>query len=74
MISQGEKKDPVSSADVQNFQTESVSRHDWLVTMIANKIVVPSVISSSSRCRFEYKAKSEIWEGLRLRRGNEATA
>lgn len=72
MISQGEKKDPVSSADVQNFQTESVSRHDWLVTMIANKIVVPSVISSS--CRFEYKAKSEIWEGLRLRRGNKATA
>lgn len=74
MISQGEKKGPVSSADVQKIQTESVSRHDWFVTMIANNIVVPTVISSS--CRFKYKSvktvkssnlgstQAEAWEEL----------
>lgn len=75
MISQGEKKGPVSSADVQKIQTESVSRHDWLVTMIANNIVVPTVISSS--CRFKYKSVKTVKssnEVLRQRRGKKSTA
>lgn len=57
MISQGENKDPVSSADVQKIQVESVSRNDWLVIMIANRIAVLTVISSS--CRFKLHVQEQ---------------